>query len=271
MAGSLQSEVRLEFEERAGKTVLARREAGGLCHVGKGYWDGESLRLHLVNPTAGIFSGDELGLKVEVGEGARVSLVTPSATRFHAMKNGRAALRQELFVAQESFLEFLPEWTMPQAGSEVSQRTRIEVAEGGQLIFGEMLAPGRVAHGESHDFKRFENRFELSVAGKLVALERMDLRPEESSWPLAVEGWETCFYGGFWLVGCGGRLVEECLNWQSEELKIGYSELEEGVTVVRILAARSLLVRKTMSQLREMLGRADSRLCRESKTLQTIQ
>ncbi|MEM9079658.1 MAG: urease accessory protein UreD [Verrucomicrobiota bacterium] len=268
MAGSLQSEVCLSFEEREGRTVLSRREAGGLCHVGKGYWDGKVLRLHVVNPTAGMFAGDDLGVRVEVEERAQVSLVTPSATRFHAMKGGKAALRQDLRVGREAFLEFLPEWTIPQAGSEVRQETRIEVGEGGRLIFGEMLAPGRVAHGESHGFRRFENQFELIVGKRLVALERMDLRPEKGGWPLAVEGWETCFYGGVWLVGCDSELVETCEEWENEEFKVGFSEVEEGVVVVRMLAARSLFVRKGLAEVREILGRADSRLFRSSVSMQ---
>jgi len=270
MSGSLQSSARLEFEAREGQTVLARREAGGLCHVGKGYWDGDVLGLHLVNPTAGIFAGDEFGIQVRVGEDARVSLVTPSATRFHAMKGKRAHLSQRFHVQRNGFLEFLPEWTIPQEGSEVRQTTQIDIESGASLIFGEMLAPGRVAFGESHRFRKFGNSFELRVGGRLVARERMDLRPEHSFWPLEVDGWETCFYGGFWMVGFPIKQVLECEQLESEELKIGFSELEDGVVVVRILAARGLLIRKTIQWLRERLGRTDSRLCREPSSVQNL-
>ncbi|NNM28512.1 MAG: hypothetical protein HKO57_03265, partial [Akkermansiaceae bacterium] len=76
MPGSLQSEARLEFRHDAarGRSVLHRRRAGGLCHLSKPYWNGEVLAAQLVNPTAGIFAGDEMRMRVRVGAGARVAL-----------------------------------------------------------------------------------------------------------------------------------------------------------------------------------------------------
>ena len=95
MTGSLQSEVEIGFryDEARQRTVLARRQAGGLCHLGKAYWTGDVLGLQIVNPTAGIFSGDTLSVNVEIGAGARVALTSPSATRFHTMPTGRAVTK----------------------------------------------------------------------------------------------------------------------------------------------------------------------------------
>ncbi|MEM7384082.1 MAG: urease accessory protein UreD, partial [Verrucomicrobiota bacterium] len=110
MNGSLHSAVSLAFRysDSRKRTILTRRRAGGLCHLGKPYWNGEVLGLQLVNPTAGLFAGDAMSLQVSVGAGSRVALTSPSATRFHTMEHGRALLRQSFNVGADGWLDFWP-------------------------------------------------------------------------------------------------------------------------------------------------------------------
>ncbi|MGJ8725122.1 MAG: urease accessory protein UreD [Roseibacillus sp.] len=256
MSGHLESEIELVFDQddQRAVTVLRKRRAGGLCHVGKPYWDGEVLNLQLVNPTAGVFAGDRLQMKVAVEEGAKVALVTPSATRFHAMAGQEATIVQEFSVGKRAWLEYWPEWVMPQGGSEVHQITRLDVARDGVLVFGDMLAPGRVAHGESQAFRKLTTEFELRVGGQLVARERMNLEPEKGAWPLAVEEWENCFYGGLWIVGGEGDFLEEMEALSDNEIKVGFSRLSPEVVVLRMVTARSVLLRTLFERLRETIS-----------------
>ena len=256
MSGHLESDIELVFEkdgERA-VTVLRKRRAGGLCHVGKPYWDGEVLNLQLVNPTAGVFAGDRLRMKVALGDGAKVALVTPSATRFHAMAGQEATIEQEFHVGEKGWLEYWPEWVMPQGGSAVRQVTRLNVARDGVLIFGDMLAPGRVAHGESQAFRKLTTEFELRVAGQLVARERMNLEPERGAWPLQVESWENCFYGGLWIVGGDGDFLGAMEELCDEETKVGFSRVSPEVVVLRMVTARSVLLRNLFEKLRDKIS-----------------
>ena len=257
MSNHLESEIELIFEQDSERavTVLRKRRAGGLCHVGKPYWDGEVLNLQLVNPTAGVFAGDRLRMKVTVEEGAKVALATPSATRFHAMAGQEATIEQEFRVGEKGWLEYWPEWVMPQGGSAVRQVTRLEVARDGVLIFGDMLAPGRVAHGESQAFRKLTTEFELRVGGKLVARERMNLEPERGAWPLEVERWENCFYGGLWVVGGESEFLAEMEALGDEETKVGFSRLSPEVVVLRMVTARSVLLRTLFEKLRERISK----------------
>lgn len=252
MSGSLNSEIELVFEHDSARerTLLRKRRAGGLCHVGKPYWDGDTLMLQLVNPTAGVFAGDRLRMKVEVGDNARVRLLTPSATRFHAMAGEEALIEQEFLVGEHARLEYWPEWVMPQGGSAVHQWTRLKVARGGVLIFGDMLAPGRVAHGESHAFRELTTDFELRVENQLVARERMHLLPAKRAWPFQVDDWEHCFYGGLWVVGAEADFLQEAEGWSSEEVRVGFSRLSPEVVVLRLVTARSVLLRNFFEKLR---------------------
>ena len=277
MLGSLQSEALLSFrhDTERDRTVLHRRRTGGLCHVSKPYWDGTVLGAQVVNPTAGLFAGDELRMRVEVGDGARVSLTSPSASRFHAMGDCGGWVEQEFDVGAGAWLEFRPDLVIPQGKSRVSQTTRLTVAEGGEVVFFDLLAPGRVAHGESYQYQRYSTTLELELGGSLVARERMVLSPEDGGWPLRVPGWEVSYYGAVWLVGAGVTTGEEVLaklerQLDSEGVRIGVSALTGGVAVVRVLAARSVLLKNSLSRVREAVEGMFPLLRGGRRTLQNL-
>jgi len=278
ISGSLQCRARLEFrhDDATGRTVLHRRLAGGLCHVGKPYWDGRCLTLQLVNPTAGIFSGDRFGLEVEVDEGAQVAIECPSATRFHTMlAGGHATLEQSFDIADGASLDFWPDWTIPQRGSSVSQETTIRLAPHGRLAFLDLLAPGRVAHGESHDYRSYTTSLRIDRAGIPLAIERMELDAiSADGWPLAVNGWSTTFYAGLWLVdsalnvtSLSETIADLELGLSSDEVRIGISQLADDSFVFRLLSARALLLRQAIEELRSALAVHSSILSRTSRKL----
>ena len=261
MIGSIQSTLRMEFRHDADRdrTVLHRRRAGGLAHISKPYWNGEVLTVQMVNPTAGIFTGDEMSSQIHVGADARVALTAPSAMRFHTMRTGRATIAQDFRIEDRAWLEFLPEWVIPQRDSDVEQTTRIRLGQSSQLAFFDLLAPGRVAHGECYAYRRYVTTLELHRENQLVVRERMVLSPNDGGWPLRVPGWENCYYGAAWFVGgeggaCMTVLEEVERALQAGDLKCGVSELGEGVVVVRMVASRSLTLRKALTAVRTAMA-----------------
>lgn len=65
--------LRLRAEARGdGQTKLAEQSFRAPFHVGKSYWDvaAQTLRVQVVNPTAGILAGDRLESEIAVGRGA---------------------------------------------------------------------------------------------------------------------------------------------------------------------------------------------------------
>ena len=86
-------------------------------------------------------------------------------------------------VADGGLLEYLPDATIPFAGSRYVQRTSVHLADRATFFWWETLAPGRQASGEVFLFDRI--RIETSVrssAGPLL-LENVRLAPRER--PLA--------------------------------------------------------------------------------------
>ncbi len=259
MNGSIQSEVRLKFihDESRQRTVLCQRRAGGLCSISKPYWDREVLGLQLVNPTAGLFSGDHLRMHVSIGDKAQVALTSPSATRYHTMPEGRATITQEFHIADHAWLDYWPEITIPQKDSDVSQLTRIHLEQEATMVFLDSLAPGRIAHGENYQFRRLETRLEIYQNDSLVAKEHTDLNPGSGKWPLEVAGWDACYYAAIWIAGGKTSQVIEDLQQNhaafTAQSHCGTSLLTPHLGVARVISPSSLLLKKTTLQLRNLI------------------
>lgn len=212
--------------------------------------------MQIVNPTAGLFAGDELTFDIEIGAGARVALTSPSAARFHTMPGGKAELRQDFRLGEGAWLDFWPEMMIPQRDSETSQRTRLFLEKGASAVFLDSLAPGRVAHGENCEFRRLETRFELWQEGNLLVKERAVMTPGNGHWPLVVPGWERCYYAAIWIVDGKAEEaagLEKILSEAAGDARCGFSLLEDGLGVLRILAPSSLVLRKILAEARRGL------------------
>lgn len=259
MTGSLQSDVAVEFrhDEARQRTVLTRRKAGGLCHLGKAYWSDPVLSLQLVNPTAGLFSNDALRVSVDVQDGAQVALTSPSASRFHTMPTGRAELTQAFTIGRRAWLDYWPEIVIPQRDSDVRQRTRIQLAADSSMVFLDTLAPGRIAHGENQQFRRLDTSLEIRRDDELLVKERCVLCPAEGRWPLSVPGWDTCYYGAIWIAGpaatAGIEIAASAIESPAEDYFGGCSQLNENLAVIRLVTRTSLILRRLTTQLRKDL------------------
>ena len=78
-----------------GRTILATQSFRAPFHLSKPYWDedAKTLLVQVVNPTAGILSGDRLESTIVVDSGAALLVTTPSASRVFQMNGGTLAER----------------------------------------------------------------------------------------------------------------------------------------------------------------------------------
>ena len=151
-----------------GTSYVAQQAFAAPFHLSKTYWDGDVLLVHVINQTAGLFGGDALGLRVKVEPRAGVLLSSPSAARFHPSAGRDVELEQHFEVKAGAFLDVYPEIAIPQRDSRAQQRTRIEVEPGGELLYLETLAPGRVASGETFAFAKYAWKTDVRLGGRLI-------------------------------------------------------------------------------------------------------
>jgi urease accessory protein len=174
------------------------------------------------------------------------------------MRGGRATLEQRFRVEAGGWLEFNPAPLIPQAGSSYRQRTRIDVALGGEAFFLETLAPGRVARGEVFQFDRVDWSCDVRFAGRLVARERFELGAgNDSLWPL-----RRPFANGYYASGCllthrlsaDSPALEALRGLNSDEVWLGVSALSVGGWSLRLLAADSVHLQAAKAELRRILA-----------------
>ncbi|MDF3058183.1 MAG: hypothetical protein K0R17_2398 [Rariglobus sp.] len=198
---SLRAELRPD-----GRTAVGAQAFRAPYHVSKPYWDAETrtLLVQVVNPTAGILSGDRLESSVEVGAGAALLLTTPSASRVFKMREGEALSTQRFNVEAGGWLEVMPEPLVPHRGSVFHQRTSLIVAEGGSAFYADLLMPGRVAHGEAWEWNRLVLELDVRHGGERLLHERFDQNGEglRALAALAGAGEGACF-GNAVVLGAG--------------------------------------------------------------------
>ena len=238
-----------------GRSHLREQSFRAPLHISKPHHDAGALVVNIVNPTAGLLAGDRIEVAIAVETGARLVLTAPSASRAHTMRSGGAELEQRFTVAEGAFLESLPELLIPQAGSRYRQRTHVEIAHGGTGFIWEMIAPGRVASGEAWAFHELAWATDLRLAGRLVARERYRLFPGSP----AIESLRAIFPAAYF-ASC--LVVSSTLSaataarihaLHTELAWVGCSVFQEGGWSIRIIAAGSIALRRTVAAIRREL------------------
>ncbi|MGY2894201.1 urease accessory protein UreD [Deinococcus sp. UYEF24] len=175
-----------------------------------------TVMVFIVNPTGGVLGGDHAEIRVSVGPGARVLLLTQSATRIQPSRAhpsgpehsgpGQDAVQDVVFtVAAGGRLEYYPERTLPFAGSRFAQTVRAELETGAEFGLTETLAVGRVAMGERLKFARYRSQVEVWQGGRRVYLDRIDVRPESQNLDApGLLGGRAYSASGVWVAGQTG-------------------------------------------------------------------
>ncbi len=237
-----------------GDTYLRHQSFRAPLHLSKPHQDAGALVANIVNPTAGMFDGDEIDCRVEVESGARIVLTTPSANRVYRARTQQrqAVMNQTFSVASGGFLEFYPELLIPQAGARYHQRTTLRVEAGGTLLFFEWLAPGRVASGEVLAYDQLKWDTDVFHGDRLVARERYTLDPKTDSLESLGRLHPASHYLGCFVLGDFTFPTEavEALQEEGDGIYLGHGPLVAGGWTIKALCADSLCTRRLLKALR---------------------
>lgn len=109
---------------------------------------GDRLTVHLVGSAAGPLGGDDLGLEVGVGPGARLDVRSVAAALAYPGPTGRPShLAVTATVEAGAALSWRPEPTVLVAGCDHRGTTRVSLAAGATLVWQEVVVLGR--HSEA--------------------------------------------------------------------------------------------------------------------------
>ncbi|WP_228645065.1 urease accessory protein UreD [Microtetraspora sp. AC03309] len=117
----------------------------------------------LLSSGGGILQGDRYRTDVACGPGTAVHLTTQAATKIYRMEQDYATQLVRLTAGPDSYLEYLPDATIPYVDSRYYQRIEVTADPSATVVIGETLLAGRLAHGERHAYAAFCG--DLEVAG----------------------------------------------------------------------------------------------------------
>jgi urease accessory protein len=195
-------ELVLDYDRHGRETLLARSHCRSPWHLLPPIQldDTGASYTVLVNPSGGLVGGDRLSVKARLGPGTHVLVSTPSANRVYRSLSEPSVQTVELTVGSGAVLEWVPEVTIPFAGSRFHQRIHVTLAEGATLLLWDVLASGRVARGERWAFTDLANEIRIETADGKVSLERVHLVPGDEPDRVGLAG-DWNYVGSFYVVG----------------------------------------------------------------------
>jgi urease accessory protein len=246
-----------------GESHLSSQSFRAPMHISKPHLDGTTLIVNAVNPTAGLFEGDEISCDIRVEKDSSMLFTSPSASRAHRMNGGgEAVLNQHFLVDSGGWLEVFQELFIPQEGSRYRQKTVIEIEANGGLLFFETLAPGRVASGEAFQFQHLDWETEIFYDGARVAREKYRITPSSlmamrSVFPTA---YYACIFVFNPLLKPASPCWQEIGALQGKSAWAGTSRLHRTGWSIKVLASGSVELRKVIHAIRRILYEATGRL-----------
>jgi urease accessory protein len=132
--------------------------------------------LLLINSGGGFVEGDTAQLHGELEPGTRALLTTTSSSRFYkCLEGGTSRELVTVDVGDDALLEYYPDEAIPFAHSRVERRTRIALQPSSRLFATDMISAGRIHHldGEVFRFTSLFSEFEIALAGRTIALDRL--------------------------------------------------------------------------------------------------
>lgn len=134
--------------------------------------------IYLQQSGDGLVQGDRYRIDVDVAPGAAVHLTSQTPTKIYGMRANFATQQVHLRVEAGAVLEYLPDPVVPFRGSRFLSRTQLTVDPDAIVLAGEVLLPGRVAHGEDHDYDLYRAETEVrDLDGVLLFADQLELAP----------------------------------------------------------------------------------------------
>jgi urease accessory protein len=168
-----------EFEREGLRTVLTHSSCTSPWHhFPPSYLDDSGCAYTwLVNPSGGLVGGDHVAVEAQLHAGTHVFMTSPSANRVYRSLSEPVLQEIRLSIGPNARLEWLPEVTIPFAGSRFRQSIHVDLAPGAMVVLWDAMASGRVARHERWAFASLENEIRISGSQGKSVTERYRLVP----------------------------------------------------------------------------------------------
>jgi urease accessory protein len=117
-----------------------------------------------------LVGGDHVSVEAQLHAHTHVVMTSPSANRIYRSLSEPAVQEVRISVGPGARLEWVPEVTIPFAGSRFRQSIHVDLAPGATVVLWDAMASGRVAMRERWVFAAVENeiRIRTPLGGSVV-------------------------------------------------------------------------------------------------------
>jgi urease accessory protein len=209
--------LRIEYARRDNHTVIARSHCTSPWHLFPPIYldDTGAAYTLLLNPSGGLVGGDHLAIDLAVKAKAHAIISTPSANRVYRSLSAPAVQVVHVRIETGGLLEWLPEPTIPFAGSRFRQTIHVRLARGAAVVLWDAMASGRIARGERWAFAGLENDLTITTASNGSLKERFRLNHHAGSAAGIAGAWD--YIGSLYIVSDNTPIDK----WKSLEVKMG--------------------------------------------------
>lgn len=213
----------------------------------------EMAIIYILNPTGGTLQGDRLRIDVSLEAGTKVHLTTQAATKLYGMNADYATQVINLNLGRDSYLEYLPDQTIPYRNSRFYQEVSVRMHNNSSLVYWEILTPGRKGR-EHFDYDIYYSRLNVQdESGNPLLSDTVVLQPKSSSLTRQGAMGKHEVLGNFYVVSesVDGKLIEKIHSAaQDKEVMAGAgpTSMTHGV-VARVLGPSSRVVRTTLEKI----------------------
>lgn len=227
------------------------------------------LNLIQMSASPGILAGDKLQIELDLAENTALTLGTQAFTRVQSMRETASAEQfTRIRLARQSRLFYLPHPLVLHKESAFMQRTEIEMAEQSQLIYGEIVAIGRVLNGERFAFRQFLSSLQIVHQNRPLVIDKIHWQPSKMDLTALSQMEDFSHQGSLLFLDLAKSELEikailqalyqqfgEPLEQTSGELAMlfGISQLHRQGLMVRVLAHRAEQIEQLFKQIGQHL------------------
>jgi len=249
----------LEYARQGDRTVFGRTSCRTPWHLFPPIYldDTGSAYTLLVNPSGGLVGGDHLSIDLSVGPKAHALISSPSANRVYRSLSKDAVQEVHITVEPGGILEWVPEHTIPFAGSRFRQTIDVKLAAGATLILWDAVASGRIAHGERWKFATLENQIRITTTSGASVKEHYALTPDDTKGGIGLaDAWD--YVGSLFVIGDSidisiwaslDSTLADILEKQSDQVLGGVSQPTVPGLVVKLVAKSAPALTTALNEL----------------------
>lgn len=227
----------------------------------------QGLTAMQMSSSPGLLAGDYLEIRLSLAAGTALSLQTQAFTRVQSMNEGEwASQYTHIELAADSKLFYLPHPLVMHAMSGLKQNTEIILADRSELIYGEIVAIGRVLNNERFAFQFFSSHLQIFYQNRPLLMDTIQWHPASMSLT-ALSQMEDFSHQGSLLYFHTAKttselkaLVNKLYNDledkgldQCDHALIGISQLNEYGLILRVLAHNAEFIQTLFSQIGQKL------------------